>query len=298
MTHVRAARWLRSGAVLLLVPLLTGCVTNLESHGYTAREEHRFTVTGVPRVNLVTFDGSIEVTAWDRDEVRIDIERRGQSQSAIESLEVVAEQDGDTVHVEVRRPTATGLFSFSGQSAHVWARVPERVELRAQSGDGGIRVERVTGAVELRSGDGAIHGLHLDGRVNASTGDGAMRFERLRGEVELTTGDGGIVVEGQLQTANVRTGDGAISVRVEPGSRMSGPWEIVTGDGGMAVYLPDDFDAELDVRTNDGRVRADREVEARLAGRLDRQEARGQLGAGGPVLRLRTGDGTISLRAR
>ena len=74
-------------------------------------------------------------------------------------------------------------------------------------------------------------------------------------------------------------------------------WEITTGDGGVTLYLPKNFDADLDAHTGDGAIRNELDVSTANGGESDRRTVRGRLGEGGKRLRIRTGDGGIRLRA-
>ena len=79
-------------------------------------------------------------------------------------------------------------------------------------------------------------------------------------------------------------------------SASSGDWDITTGDGSVTLSLPDGFNAEIDAHTGDGRVHL-RDLSLRnVAGQFGRHSVRGQLGAGGSMVRVRTGDGSITLR--
>jgi hypothetical protein len=91
---------------------------------------------------------------------------------------------------------------------------------------------------------------------------------------------------------------------------MSDDWDITTGDGSVTMYLPPDFNAELDARTSDGGIRNELHAGSRMAeaeegagsNRRDRDEEsrralRARLGGGGKLLKIRTGDGAIRLRA-
>jgi hypothetical protein len=82
-------------------------------------------------------------------------------------------------------------------------------------------------------------------------------------------------------------------IRVLPGSRMTGDWSIRSGDGNIRLSLPEGFAADLDLSTGDGRIRVDYPIsiekiksENKLAGRLN---------AGGKSLRIRAGDGDITI---
>jgi hypothetical protein len=43
------------------------------------REEKRFPVSGRPDLSLSTFDGSVEIRAWDRPEILVVIEKRAET---------------------------------------------------------------------------------------------------------------------------------------------------------------------------------------------------------------------------
>lgn len=78
---------------------------------------------------------------------------------------------------------------------------------------------------------------------------------------------------------------------------MAEPWEISTGDGSVSLYLPSDFSADLDAHTGDGSIRNDLTIERSVDEEKSRRSLKARLGAGGKVLRVRTGDGSIRLRA-
>ena len=277
----------------------TSCVASLESQGHTAREEKRFEVAGIPEVHLITFDGSIEVRTWDRDEVLVEVEKRGQTREDVGAIEIKADQSGSRVQVEARRPVGgealLGMGFHVSRSARLIATVPRRANVLARTGDGSIQIDRVDGRIELRTGDGSVRGADLKGAVTIDTADGSVALQNVEGALDARTGDGGVSASGKLDAVRVRTSDGTVTLRAEPGSAMSDDWDVSTGDGGVVLYLPDSFAAEVDAHTDEGHVSADRGFNV-SAGKGDRRTLRGRMGAGGHALRIRTGDGGISLR--
>jgi hypothetical protein len=288
-------------AAALALPL-AGCVVRIESDEYKAREEKRFVLTGTPDVSLVTFDGAIEVRSWDRSELEVTIEKSGATKEVVDAITVRAEQDGNRVRVEARRPDSHdwSLRSVmnSSRQARILASVPRTCNLLARSGGGAIQIERITGRIEMRSGDGAVHGIDLEGDIRAETGDGQIKLEAVDGTLDIITGDGSIEVSGRLKSVRAQTADGSVVLTAENGSTMRDDWEVSTGDGGVVVYVPDEFDANLDARTKDGVVRADTSIGLKVLDDKGRGQLRATLGNGGPVLRIRTGEGSINLRRR
>ena len=214
-------------------------------------------------------------------------------------------QKGNVIDLEVKRPKNES-FSGIGLQQTAYARlivsVPRTTNIRARSGDGSIRIERVAGRIELRTGDGSIRASDVSGDMTFDTSDGSVVVERAEGQLVVDTGDGSVNVSGKLGAVKLHTGDGSVVYRADPGSSMTNAWDITTGDGSVTLYLPRSFGADVDAHTGDGRItsdlgdpveRGDRDGER---AERDRRTLRGQIGSGGQLLRVRTGDGAIRLK--
>lgn len=262
---------------LLAVPGCVDIVANDVSH--IEREERRLTVQGTPSLTLATFDGAIEVLSSDRPEVLVEIEKRGIDKEAADSIRVEISQNLNEISVQAKNRTGGDRkFLFGRQpSAALRITVPRAAHVRARSGDGRIEVR------ELR------------GDVTVETGDGSIRIEAVDGAVDAQSGDGSIRVDGALTRLRARSGDGSVVIRAADGSLADADWSISTGDGSVTLELPARFDAELDAQTGDGRVVL-RGTELSGEQRTGRRAVHGRLGAGGRNLRVRTGDGSITIR--
>jgi len=267
-------------AGLLAAP---GCVdiVGADLNRYVERDEKHFAVSGKPDVALTTFDGSIEVRPWDKADVQVVIEKRGRDHDDVAAIEVKAEQQGDRIEITVTQPRRDhdGFnLHFHNRSARLIVSVPAASNIAAKSGDGSIDIERVAGHVQLRSGDGSIRGRMLGGDVEANTGDGSIKLD------------------GKLTGLRVRTGDGSVTIQADPGSSPASDWDIVTGDGSVTLAVPDGFDAELDAHTGDGGIHMRDVTLSNVTGKIGRNNVRGRLGDGGHAVRVRTGDGSITLK--
>jgi DUF4097 and DUF4098 domain-containing protein YvlB len=275
-----------------------GCTVTVDSHSEIVREEKRFTVAGRADIRVATFDGSIQIQSWDRPGVVIEIEKRGPTKSSIEELQITSEQKGNVIELEVKRPrneSFSGIGLNRSASARLIVNVPREADIRARSGDGSIRIERITGRIDLRTGDGSISVSEVSGQVTLDTGDGSITVTGAEGKLTADTGDGSVNVSGSLSAIKLHTGDGSIVYRAEPGSVMAEPWDITNGDGRVSLYLPDGFGAELDAHTGDGTIRNELNVE-NAGEEKERRTLRGRIGSGGKLLRVRTGDGVIRLK--
>jgi len=272
---------MRSAIALAALLTCSGCVDIIGArvdNRYVEREEKRFTTTGKPDVTLATFDGSIEVRPWDKSEVEVIVEKRGADKDAIADITVNATQADNHIEVKVEWPRHKGIsFGFS-KSAKLIVSVPRSSDIVATSGDGSIDVERIAGKVQLRSGDGSIQARDLAGDVNVQTGDGS------------------ITLDGKFSVLRARSGDGSVRIHAAPGTTAASEWDISTGDGSVTLELPDGFNAELDAHTGDGHVDVQDLTLSNVTGEIRRNTVKGRLGSGGPVVRVRTGDGSIRLR--
>jgi hypothetical protein len=283
--------------VLLALGCAPACVdiVALDSPRHIEREEKRFTVTGRPDLRLATFDGAIEIRPWDRPEVLVVVEKRGVDSAAVAAIRVQAEQTGDRISVTADVPS--GSISFNQRrSAALIVSVPRSADVEARTSDGGIDVEQLAGRIALRTGDGGVRAHAITGDLRVQTGDGAINTERLDGTLDANTGDGRIAVRGRFSSIRAHTGDGSVTVQAEPGSAPAHDWDITTGDGAVVLELPEGFGAQIDAHSGDGRVDVTDLTVSDVTGRLGRQTLRGRLGPGGRSVRVRTGDGSITMR--
>jgi DUF4097 and DUF4098 domain-containing protein YvlB len=277
---VRLVKGLALPAVLAALLAAPGCVDIIGADlgKYVERDEKHFAVSGKPDVALSTFDGSIEIRPWDKPDVQVVIEKRGRDKDDVAAIEVHAEQTGNHVEITVTRPTRDHVIFFNNRSAKLIVSLPASSDVSAKSGDGSIDVERVAGHVQLRSGDGSIRGRMLGGDVEANTGDGSIRLD------------------GKLTSVRVHTGDGSVTIHADTGSSPGADWDIVTGDGSVTLEVPDGFGAELDAHTGDGGIHMRDVTLSNVAGKIGKNSLRGRLGEGGRAVRVRTGDGSITLK--
>ncbi|MCG8469142.1 MAG: DUF4097 domain-containing protein [Gemmatimonadetes bacterium] len=170
--------------------------------------------------------------------------------------------------------------------------VPAEYDLELKTGDGDIRIGRASGRVVAQTGDGDISIDAATGAaIELSTGDGDVTAESLSAEdIRLHTGDGDVRLESVSGPISARTGDGDIALGIE---RFEG-LTVRTGDGDVWLEVDRSIAADVDIEGDDlslGRALA-------VSGRVREGSVQGELNGGGPELRVRTGDGDVTIRAR
>ena len=233
------------------------------------RESKTFATSGVPRVNLATFDGSIIVHTWNKPEVSFTAVKRARDEQAMRGIRLRSEQRGGEIILIAEFDKSAERRFGTGAVVQFDVYLPTNSNLRASSGDGRLMIEGVNGEVDLNTGDGSVDVNGGHGRLRVHTGDGRIRITNFDGDADAQTGDGRITLAGRFTRLSARTGDGSIS-----------------------LALPADFNATIETNAesvvNDG-LAITEETDA------SKRVRRWKVGRGGNVFTLSTGDGRILL---
>jgi putative adhesin len=132
--------------------------------------------------------------------------------------------------------------------------------------------------------------------LKLDTMNGGIRLEDVMGNVDLTTLNGGVSIEGVSGQVRGRTTNGGISAHLTGSSWSGESLDLETTNGGVSLSLPEDFNARLETGTVNGGLRIDFPVT--LQGRIDRKRLAIDLGRGGPLVRAVTTNGGVTIRHR
>jgi DUF4097 and DUF4098 domain-containing protein YvlB len=238
------------------------------------RENKTFSVSGAPKVTAETFDGSVTIRSWDRSEVAYEVVKRAEDDERMRGIRITATQTGNTILIKAEYDKTFARKFNGGWSANANANleisVPRNATIVASSGDGQVRIDGIDGGVEARTGDGAITVSDSRGKATLQTGDGRISVDKFHGDVSAMTGDGSISLDGSFTRVSATTGDGSITLSLPAGANatIESDNDEVRGDG-----------ITLAPQTAGGRG-----------------TRRWNVGAGGPVYSLKTGDGRITVR--
>lgn len=284
-----ASRWGQMGTMALVL----GTMALWGAAALQAEEVTRtFTVSGRARVSVNTDDGAVRVSTGDIKQVEVRVLYSGYKLDR--DLRVNMEQNGDSV--EVTAKTSGGSFWNWGvrhTSLRVEVHMPKEADLAVRTGDGSVEAESINGNVDVTTGDGHIALQGAKGSIKLHTGDGHIEARGLDGQVDAASGDGHINVEGRFDSLNIKTGDGSVSARARTGSKVQSSWTIHTGDGSVDLEIPGDLQANIDASTHDGHISLGLPIT--VEGTFSSTKIQGKLNGGGPLLTIRTGDGSIHL---
>ena len=188
-------------------------------------------------------NGGIEVSGWDRDEVRLvaRISASSRDDDPRELADRIEIRTGSTI--EPVGPSTRGRRSSWAVSFELM--VPRATELRLNASNGGIDLAGLTGAVEARTTNGGISLVGGAGRVRGETTNGGLDIE-LTGRswqgagVDLRTTNGGVEItipEGYSAALETGTVNGGIEldVPVMVQGRIDRDIRTQLGDGGALI---------------------------------------------------------------
>ncbi len=258
--------------------------------------DQSWSVSESPDVHVNSDDAHVRIHAGPAGKVSTHIEyelKRWGVVIGVSTPTVVFEHKGDQIWITARDPKSIGVIGGVDERYTVDVVVPAKVTLSVRTRDGATDCDPVEGRITFVSGDGAIRAHGLKGDIDVSSGDGRVILDDLDGRLRGRSGDGRIMASGRFDALDLSTGDGRIEVTARRGSKLVAAWSLETGDGSVILRIPYDLATLLDARTRDGRLTVQLPID--VANRPHRKELTGELNGGGPPLRIRTADGSITL---
>lgn len=205
-------------------------------------------------------NGGIVVEGWDQAGIRVRAAVHAAARSSARAKEIA-----DQVQVQVGggRVYATGpnLDRREWWSVSYRINVPRHNDLDLRANNGGINIAGVNGNMRFETVNGGVRLEDIGGRVNGETRNGGLN-------VSLS------------------------------GDRWDGEGlDVQTSNGGVTLRLPENYNAELETRTVNGGLSID--FPLTVQGELNsRRGINATLGAGGPVVRVRTTNGGVRVGRR
>ncbi len=174
------------------------------------KKSETFTVKGTPKVTINAKDCNVSVRGWDKSEVQYIIKkysRGSRNQSNIESKAI--QNDSEVkITVENRRIEPQMENYYEGEnSVSIEVFVPKKSNLKIVSG-GEIRLENISGEIDLNGVDEAINIRDVDGKLVLVAADARVRIIGFRGELNARTVDGDVYLEGDFSKISAKSTDG------------------------------------------------------------------------------------------
>ena len=262
---------------LFVLLLLLASLQPLFAGEIRERFEKTYPLKSGGEFRLKNTNGAVLITSWDRHEVKIEAEKivrarsREDAERIMKEIEINIRDSAELVDVDTRLPRRSDggfwdwVFNSGSTSIEVkyWITVPAQVNLTAESVNGEVRAQDISGRADLETTNGRVEVINASGSVNAETTNGAI-------EVSLT--------------------------KVTPGETM----RFATTNGRIEADFPPDFAADISASTTNGHVDCD--FPMTVQGRIRRTSLEGRIGSGNSSsmgrVTFRTTNGSIAIRRK
>jgi len=210
--NTRRAAWLGAllGTILAAIPAVAA---NLQENF-----EKTYPVAANVRVSLSNINGSVEISTWDRNEVKIEAVKYADSQEKLSRMKIEVQAGNDSVAIKTKLPDGT---NNNPGSVEYEIHVPRGARLD--------KIDTVNGSVEVSGSHGPVRVSSVNGKV---TGRG------LTGDIELSTVNGKVDCE---------------AVDLSSAQKV----KLSTVNGSVELSMPRDSNAHLTASTVHGRISSD-----------------------------------------
>ncbi len=169
------------------------------------RKTDTFPVKGIPKVTVEAHQCSLKITGWDRPEVKYVLSRSSLSGNR-SPLSVKETHDESNVTIGVDG-------SGDNDKVRIEVFVPRKSNLKVKT-DSEIRLEGVSGEMELIGQEEPINVRDADGKLTVTTTSGRVRVVGFRGDVRSQTGDGETMLEGDFANVNAKADTGSVVLTI------------------------------------------------------------------------------------
>ena len=223
-----------------------------------------YPLSATGRVSLSNINGSVRISAWDKNEVKVDAVKRAYTQERLREAEINVSASSGAIEIETEYP-----------DYHWDSRDRQRHENPA-SVEYTLTVPRTARIEEVSLVNGGLDIDGVSGPVHASSVNGKVTARGLNGSVNLS------VVNGRLEaTLDSVGGSGSVNL-----SAVNGP---------LVATLPSDSNATVRADTVHGSISNDFNLPVRVGEYVGRELA-GRLGQGGTRVSLNNVNGSIQIK--
>jgi len=279
MNHKKRGTILFAMIIVLAISLCSSCVVNGDGEGFSIfsgpKYEEEFHKT-VPLERdgdfvLKNVNGSIIIETWDREEVEITAVKTARgSKNNLKRVQIKIMASDQSVEIDTIYEKRRNLRV----SVAYQVLVPENINLELiKTVNGSIKMKGPFSDVKAACTNGGIQLEGAAGYVSLSSTNGSIKAYEIEGNIYAGTTNGSILLEIRSLTDDVTA---------------------KTVNGGIKLALDDLMDANLNLRTSNGKVHVDFPVTVENL-RKSRRSLEGRIGKGGPEISLKTVNGSIKL---
>lgn len=130
--------------------------------------------------------------------------------------------------------------------------------------------------------------------LNLKTSNGSLALSDVRGQLRFAVTNGSVHLKRVAGDVSGTTANGSIQAELAGGNWEGRQLELNAGNGSVTVAMPSYYSAHLLAETGNGRVQSD--FPQAVTGELKSRRLDFNLGSGGPLIHITTGNGSVRLK--
>jgi DUF4097 and DUF4098 domain-containing protein YvlB len=250
------------GTVCALLVLALGAHASDHSGAFTEEFHQTYAIAADGRVELDNINGAVHISSWDRNEVKVDAVKYAGTKDRLDEARIEVESGKDYLSIRTKYRDHDLNFNWGSHNN------PAGVEYT-------LTVPRSARLDEIKLINGSLDITGVTGEVRASCINGRLEAHNLSGRAELSTINGHLDARfDQLSAKSV---------------------ELNSVNGSLELTIPSDSKAEIEASTVSGGIDNDFGLHVNHH-RFVGHDLRGELGSGGPRIKLANVNGRIEIR--
>jgi DUF4097 and DUF4098 domain-containing protein YvlB len=249
--------------------VLTFCAMLLSSSGARANDHRDFTeefhqtyaLNSGGSVELDNINGAVHISVWDQNEVKVDAVKYAGTKERLDEARIDIDSHPDHLSIRTKYPDHDHTFNWGSRNN------PAGVEytLTVPRGARLDEIKLINGSLDITGTKGEVHASCINGRLDAHNLSGRADLSTINGHLDATFDD--------LSGSSIK---------------------LSSVNGSMGMTIPSDSKAEIEASTVSGGIENDfgLHVNRHMVG----HDLRGELGSGGPRIRLSNVNGRIEIR--
>ena len=260
----RSATWLGAalGSVCALLTLAIAAHASDHRGALTEEFHQTYPISSEGRVELDNINGSVHISSWDRNEVKVDAVKYADSKERLEEAKIEIESGQDYVSIRTRYPDHNNNWNWGSHNN------PASVEYT-------LTVPRTARLDEIKLINGALDITGVAGEVRASCINGRLEAHDLAGRAKLST------INGRMDAHFAKLSGQDI--------------ELNSVNGSLELTIPSDSNAEVQASTVSGGISNDFGLHVNHH-QFVGHDLQGEIGKGGAHIRLSDVNGRIEIQ--
>jgi hypothetical protein len=250
------------GTIFALFVLALGARASDRRGAFTEEFHQNYTLAAGGRVELDNINGAVHISTWDQNEVKVDAVKSADNKDRMGEARIEVDASADRISIRTKYRDHDNTFTWGSHNN------PPSVEYT-------LTVPRAVRLDEIKLINGSLDITGVTGEVHASCINGKLEAHNLSGRAELST------INGRLDARFDQLPQSSV--------------ELKSVNGSVELTIPSDSKAEIEASTVSGGIENDFGLHVNNH-RFVGHDLRGELGSGGPHIRLEDVNGRIQIQ--